>query len=173
MPKPSAYCLLTKHSVFLTQRSSLSALARGLHSTPRFQRSTTAYTTTSFRLAVYEKIASIPQKRNMSSPADHKPLKQAPKTPPSARYASPCHLNNNNKLIIAVSFSYPQQTKFSFSIASKKPPASPPHMSSPAALSARPTTAPFPTPTTQAGTKMAPRTAWPRSAKPLKNAASS
>jgi hypothetical protein len=113
--------------------------------------------------------------RNMSSPADHqpskKPMKEPPVPRPSSRYQLRILLHTRVNRP-TVSFSSHPPTKSSSSTASRKRPASPPHTSSLAAPSPRRMTAQSPPPTTQAGTKTAPHTASPRSARHSKNAGS-
>ena len=134
MPKPS----LIKPSLIESRLAKFRVLPYPVFHLPRRQQAilhtapqASAFASRSFGSRV--SFGLLLQKRKMSTPADHKPAKQAPKVPPvprpSARYV-------NMKTIIAVHShivvfsSFLQRTKFCFCTVSNKPRALQPHMSS-------------------------------------------
>lgn len=79
----------------------------------------------------------IEQRRTMSTPADHKPLKNPPKEPPIPRPSSRqvSFPATYDMLTTPVYFSFRQQTRSFFSAAYARPLPSPQHTSSPAVRS--------------------------------------
>jgi hypothetical protein len=91
MPNPSSSTFFRTQQLLVDTRKVVSPITiatRRQHSRPHFIRRIATTATQSRRPAVHETIKA--RNRNMSTPADHKPLKQAPKVPPvprpSARY---------------------------------------------------------------------------------------
>ena len=181
MPKLSSTALLLAKGRSIVLRSYCSPRPVAASSSYSIlQAKLGARSSASLRTASYPNSAQLSktgsQKRNMSSPADHKPSKQASKAPqvprPSSRYAIITMSLDIEMLTRIASCSFPLRTRSYSSTAYRKPLVSHLPTSSPAAPFPKPTTARSPAKTTQEDIRMGPRIVWQPYGRLSRNAAS-